>query len=53
MSKQDNNRVLIRRGARELDRGEVERVTGSVHTLTACTFDPRFGADGDARIGEC
>ncbi|HEY7403623.1 MAG TPA: hypothetical protein VIB39_08890 [Candidatus Angelobacter sp.] len=50
---EDNNRVLIRKGARELDRSEAEIVRGSVHTLTVCTFDPQFGADGDARIGEC
>lgn len=49
----DNSRVLTRKGARELDRSEVERVTGSLGTLTLCTFDPEFGADGDASIGEC
>jgi hypothetical protein len=50
---EDNKRVLIRRGARELNREEVESVSGSIHTLTACTWDPQFGADGDAQIGEC
>lgn len=51
---EDNNRVLIRRGARELNEQEVESVTGRAqHTLTACTWIPQFGADGDARIGEC
>jgi len=50
---ENNNRVLIRKGARELTRDEAERVGGSLHTLTVCTFDPQFGADGDAKIGEC
>lgn len=49
----ENSRVLVRKGARELSEQEVETVSGSIHTLTACTFDPQFGADGDARIGEC
>jgi len=49
----DEIRVLIRQGARELDREETERVSGGLRTLTACTWDPDFGADGDASIGEC
>ena len=49
----DNNRVLTRRGARELNREEVERVNGGLNTLTACTWDPDFGGDGDRGIGEC
>lgn len=49
----DNDRVLVRKGARELSEQEANRVSGSLGTLTACTFDPRFGADGDVRIGEC
>ncbi|MGB9119483.1 MAG: hypothetical protein WCE73_02580 [Candidatus Angelobacter sp.] len=49
----DQNRVLIRKGARELDREETGRVGGSLGTLTACTWDPDFGKDGDASIGEC
>jgi hypothetical protein len=48
-----NNRVLTRTGARELNREEVESVSGSLNTLTACTWDPDFGRDGDASIGEC
>jgi hypothetical protein len=51
MNEQD--RVLIRQGARELDREETGRVSGSLGTLTACTWDPDFGKDGDASIGEC
>jgi len=47
-----NNRVLTRRGARELNEQEVERVSGGFRTLTACTF-VATGADGDASIGEC
>lgn len=43
----DQNRVLIRKGARELDREETKRVSGGLGTLTACTWDPDFGRDGD------
>jgi hypothetical protein len=39
--------VLIRRGARELDREETKRVSGGLGTLTACTWDRDFGGDGD------
>lgn len=50
----DQNRVMVRRGARILTAEEIERVTGGVHTLTACTFDPQLRSkDGDASIGEC
>ena len=45
MNEQD--RVLIRRGARELDRDETRKVSGGLGTLTACTWDPDFGRDGD------
>jgi hypothetical protein len=48
-----DNRVLIRRGARELDYSETELVGGSIHTATLCTFDPQRGVDGDVRLGEC
>ena len=48
-----DNRVLIRRGARELDYREAELVGGSIRTATLCTFDPQFGADGDVSLGEC
>jgi hypothetical protein len=50
---QDNNRVLNRRGARELDYSEIELVGGSLRTFTFCTASPQFGADGDVRLGEC
>ncbi len=47
-----DNRVLGRRGARELTLRETDHVTGGFHTLTVCTFDGKTGiADGDA--GEC
>jgi hypothetical protein len=50
----DNNRVLARNCARILSAEEIERVTGGIHTLTACTFDPELRSkDGDASIGEC
>jgi hypothetical protein len=53
MPKQDNNRVLIRRGARELTEKEVEYVNGGIHTLTPCTAAPCGQKDGDSAIGEC
>ena len=50
----DNNRVLARHGARELNREETERVSGGLRTLTACTWDFKRGvADGDVSLGEC
>jgi hypothetical protein len=49
--KQDN-RVLGRKGARELTPCEVEHVIGAVHTETPCTLKGS-ALDGDASIGEC
>jgi hypothetical protein len=50
----ENNRVLSRRGARDLSPEEIERVSGSLQTDTACTWDPkRGGTDGDTFLGEC
>ncbi len=48
-----NNRVLVRRGARELTEEEVTQVSGAGRmTATKCTFDPATGfKDGDT--GEC
>jgi len=51
MNNQD--RVLIRRGARELTPQEIEIATGGLRTLTACTIDELCCKDGDASIGEC
>lgn len=48
------NRVVVRRGARILSAEEIDRVSGGVHTLTACTFNfAATTADGDVKIGEC
>jgi hypothetical protein len=49
----ENNRVLIRRGARNLSEQEVAQVNGGAHTLTACTLSAAKTSDGDTRIGEC
>jgi hypothetical protein len=46
----DQDRVLIRRGARELSSEEVERVGGGFHTLVI-TWGPN-GRDGDGLLGE-
>jgi len=51
MSNHHNNRVLIREGARELSRQEVERVKGGIGTATLCSFEPPHFKDGDP--GEC
>jgi hypothetical protein len=52
-----DNRVLTRRGARELGEQEVETVTGAFtvrHTLTPCFVDSKQQfLNGDQAIGEC
>jgi hypothetical protein len=52
-----NNRVLTRRGARELSEQEVETVIGAFkvrHTLTPCFVDSKQQfLNGDQAIGEC
>jgi hypothetical protein len=52
-----DNRVLNRRGARELSQQEVEAVTGALkihHTLTPCFIDAKQQLlNGDQAIGEC
>ncbi|HEV2991871.1 MAG TPA: hypothetical protein VG759_25770 [Candidatus Angelobacter sp.] len=54
MSNQDN-RVLIRKGARVLSEAEVQRVKGSggPQTQTACTFPGRTMSAVDGDPGEC
>jgi hypothetical protein len=52
MNEQD--RVLARKGARELTEEEVKRVPAGLGTKTKCTFAPTVSSrDGDAQIGEC
>jgi hypothetical protein len=52
MNAQD--RVLIRRGARELTPTEADLINGGLRTLTLCTLGASSAtADGDASIGEC
>jgi hypothetical protein len=52
MNEQD--RVLIRRGARDLTPEEVNLISGGLRTLTACTIGATSTQkDGDASIGEC
>jgi len=47
----EQNRVLIRKGARELTEREVEEVNGGLRTATLCTCCEGGGIDGDT--GEC
>jgi hypothetical protein len=52
MNNQD--RVLIRRGARQLNEQEVEQVSGGLRTLTLCTISLSSTVrDGDTFLGEC
>lgn len=46
----DQNRILIRRGARELTPTESEIVNGGLITLSLCTAAP--SPDGDQYVGE-
>jgi hypothetical protein len=46
----DQNRVLIRRGARELTPTESALVNGGLITLSLCTSSP--SPDGDQHVGE-
>jgi hypothetical protein len=51
----DQNRVLLRQGAREMSVEETERVGGGLRTETLCTIPTTTcpNKDGDAQIGEC
>ena len=51
----DQNRVLVRTGARSLSVEEMERVGGGLNTETFCTVPIAScpNRDGDASIGEC
>ena len=48
----DNDRVLARRGARDLDEQEVEQVLGGLRTTTKCSLVATT-RDGDTFLGEC
>ena len=49
----DQTRVLIRRGARDLSVQEMERVGGGLFTATFCSINSKGQRDGDTLIGEC
>jgi hypothetical protein len=49
----DQNRVLIRRGARDLSAEEMERVGGGLRTATFCSINSLGQRDGDTFLGEC
>jgi hypothetical protein len=46
----NQNRVLIRQGARELTPNEADLVNGGFITLSLCTSSP--SPDGDQHVGE-
>lgn len=52
MSKQEDNRVLGRKGARVVNEQELDLVNGGLQTETVCSFGPN-GLDGDVFLGEC
>ena len=47
----DQNRVLLRQGARDLTEQEVQQVNGGLRTATVCSCCINGHPDGD--IGEC
>lgn len=47
----NQNRVLLRQGARDLTEQEVQQVNGALRTLTLCSCCINGHVDGD--IGEC
>jgi hypothetical protein len=47
----DKNRVLVRRGARDLTEKEVEQVCGGLRTATKCSVTAAGAIDGD--LHEC
>jgi hypothetical protein len=51
----DQNRVLLRRGARALSEQEVALVSGGIRTATLCTAPTSANAraDGDTFNSEC
>jgi hypothetical protein len=50
----DQNRVLLRQGARALSEQEVDLVSGGIRTATLCTASSTSaGADGDTFMSEC
>ena len=53
MSKHDNNRVLSRTGARELNEIETRLVNGAIGTKTLCTAPEPPNPKPDGDVGEC
>jgi len=47
----DQNRVLARRGARDLTEQEIEKVCGGLRTATKCSLTAAGAIDGD--LHEC
>jgi hypothetical protein len=47
----DKNRVLVRRGARDMTEQEVEKVCGGLRTATKCSVTAAGAIDGD--LHEC
>jgi hypothetical protein len=52
MTNQNDNRVLVRRGARFLTNEEIGNVNGGARTGARCSFDPKTG-NLDGPIADC
>jgi hypothetical protein len=52
-SMNNQNRVLVRRGARDMTEQEVEKVCGGLRTATKCSVTPAGAIDGDTFHSEC
>ena len=53
MSSQENTRVLVRRGARQLSDEESRKIQGGIATATVCTAPNATHPKGDGDPGEC
>lgn len=51
--KNENSRVLGRKGARLVTEIETKTVSGGIQTETFCSWDPDAGPDGDQFTGDC
>src|SRR5215831_1024435 len=49
----DQNRVLGRRGARDMTEEEIVMVAGGLRTATKCSVTPAGALDGDTFHSEC
>ena len=53
MSNEKEYRVLSRKGARELNEDEIQKIEGGIGTTTICTIANHIHPNGDGDPGEC